>query len=217
MASITEPVSDLELARRAALRPIEDVAADLGLGEDELELYGRDKAKVPLPAIERRRDVPPGRLVAVTGITPTPLGEGKTTVSIGLADAFARSERRAVVCLREPSMGPVFGIKGGGAGGGQSQVVPMEDLNLHFTGDIHAVGAATNLLAAMIDAHLFHGNELGIDPETITWRRALDVNDRTLRRIVTGPGLPAAWPTAPASTSPRLRRRWGSSQRRAIF
>ena len=188
MASITEPVSDLELARRAALRPIEDVAADLGLGEDELELYGRDKAKVPLPAIERRRDAAPGRLVAVTGITPTPFGEGKTTVAIGLADGFARSERRAVVCLREPSMGPVFGIKGGGAGGGLSQVVPMEDLNLHFTGDIHAVGAATNLLAAMIDAHVFHGNELGLDPDTITWRRALDVNDRTLRRIVTGLG-----------------------------
>ena len=148
---------------------------------------GATKAGFPLPAIARRRDVSPGRLLARHGDHADPFGEGKTTVSIGLADAFARSERRAVVCLR-PSMGPVFGIKGGGAGGGLSQVVPMEDLNLHFTGDIHAVGAATNLLAAMIDAHVFHGNELGIDPETITWQRALDVNDRTLRRVVTGLG-----------------------------
>jgi formate--tetrahydrofolate ligase len=188
MASITEPVSDLELARRASLRPIEDVAADLGLGEDELELYGRDKAKVPLSAIDRRRDQAPGRLVAVTGITPTPFGEGKTTTAIGLVDALARSGRSAVACLREPSMGPVFGIKGGGTGGGRAQVAPMEEINLHFTGDMHAVTAATNLLAAMVDAHIFHSNELGIDAAAVTWRRSLDVNDRALRNILTGLG-----------------------------
>ena len=188
MASIVEPLTDLEIARSTTPRPIAEVAADLGLEADELELYGRDKAKVPLSAIERRSDATPGNLVAVTAITPTPLGEGKTTTSIGLVDGLTRSGRNAVVCLREPSMGPVFGIKGGGAGGGRSQVVPMEDINLHFTGDIHAVGTATNLLAAMLDAHLYHGNELRIDPKTITWRRALDVNDRALRRIVTGLG-----------------------------
>jgi formate--tetrahydrofolate ligase len=188
MATILEPLTDLEIARLTVVRPIVDVAADLGLDADELEPYGRDKAKIPLAAIERRADIAPGRLVAVTGITPTPLGEGKTTTAIGVADGLTRSGRSAVVCLREPSMGPVFGIKGGGAGGGRSQVVPMEDLNLHFTGDIHAVGSATNLLAAMLDAHLFHGNELGIDAGTVTWRRALDVNDRALRRIVTGLG-----------------------------
>ena len=188
MASIVKPLTDLEIARLNEPRPIADVAADLGLDADEFEPYGRDKAKISLSAIERRRHVAPGKLVAVTGITPTPMGEGKTTTAIALVDGFARSGRNAVACLREPSMGPVFGIKGGGAGGGRSQVVPMEDLNLHFTGDIHAVGAATNLLAAMLDAHLFHGNELGIDAETVTWRRALDVNDRALRRIVTGVG-----------------------------
>ena len=188
MASTVEPLTDLEIARATVPRPIAEVGADLGLEDDELEPYGRDKAKVPLLAIERRRGVAPGRLVAVTGITPTPLGEGKTTTAIGLVDGLARSGRSAVVCLREPSVGPVFGIKGGGAGGGRSQVVPMEELNLHFTGDIHAVGSATNLLAAMLDAHLFHGNELGIDTATVTWRRCLDVNDRALRRVVTGLG-----------------------------
>ena len=188
MASTLEPLTDLEIARATEPRPIGEVAADLGLGEDEYEPHGWDKAKIPLSAIERRRDVAPGRLVAVTAITPTPLGEGKTTTSIGLADGLALSGHDVAVCLREPSVGPVFGIKGGGAGGGRSQVVPMEALNLHFTGDIHAVGAATNLLAAMLDAHLFHGNELGVDPETITWHRCLDVNDRALRHIVTGLG-----------------------------
>jgi formate--tetrahydrofolate ligase len=188
MTGVLGPASSLEVAQAALLRPIEDVGADLGLDEDELELYGRHKAKVPLPAIERRRDVAPGKLVAVTAITPTPAGEGKTTTAIGLADGLARGGRRAVVCLREPSVGPVFGIKGGGAGGGRSQVGPMEDLNLHFTGDIHAVGAANNLLAAMIDAQIHHGNALGIDPATVTWRRCLDVNDRALRSVITGLG-----------------------------
>ena len=188
MTDIADNTNSLEIAQAAELRPIADVAADLGLDEDELELYGRHKAKVPLAAIGRRRDVAPGRLVAVSAITPTPAGEGKTTTAIGLADGLARSGRSTVVCLREPSVGPVFGIKGGGAGGGRSQVAPMEDLNLHFTGDLHAIGAANNLLAAMIDAHVHHGNVLGIDPATITWRRCLDVNDRALRAIVSGLG-----------------------------
>jgi formate--tetrahydrofolate ligase len=191
MASVVERPADLEVARAASLRPLAEVAAELGLEQDELVPYGRNKAKVPLAALERRRQVPLGKLVAVTGITPTRAGEGKTTVAIGLTDGLARSGRRAVACLREPSVGPVFGIKGGGAGGGRSQVAPMEDVNLHFTGDIHAIGAANNLLAAMIDAHLLHGNRLGIDPATITWRRCLDVNDRGLRSIVTGLGGPA--------------------------
>ena len=188
MAGVIEPASSLEVAQAAVLRPIEDIAADLGLDESELELYGRFKAKVPLSAIERRRDVTPGKLVAVTAITPTPVGEGKTTTAIGLVDGLTRSGRRAVVCLREPSVGPVFGIKGGGAGGGRAQIAPMEDLNLHFTGDIHAVGAANNLLAAIVDAHIQHGNKLAIDPATVTWRRCLDVNDRALRSVVTGLG-----------------------------
>jgi formate--tetrahydrofolate ligase len=188
MTSVLARVSSVETAQAASLRPIADVAADLGLDEDEVVLYGRDKAKIPLSALERRREVAPGKLVAVTGMTPTRAGEGKTTVAIGLADGLARSGRGAVLSLREPSMGPVFGIKGGGAGGGRSQVVPMEDLNLHFTGDIHAVGAANNLLAAMLDAHVFHGNALTIDPLTITWRRCLDVNDRALRSVVVGLG-----------------------------
>ena len=188
MATSLATRSSLEIAQASLLRPIEDVGADLGLDGDELELYGRHKAKVPLEAIERRRDVAPGRLVAVTAITPTPAGEGKTTTAIGLADGLARSGRSVALCLREPSVGPVFGIKGGGAGGGRAQLAPMEDLNLHFTGDIHAVGAANNLLAAVVDAHIHHGNELGIDPRSVTWRRCLDVNDRALRSVLTGLG-----------------------------
>ena len=188
MTTIPTPISSLELSQEALLRPITEVAADLGLEPDEVEPYGRDKAKIPLSAIDRRREVVPGRLISVTAITPTPAGEGKTTTAIGLADGLARSGRETVVCLREPSMGPVFGIKGGGSGAGRAQVVPMEDLNLHFTGDIHAVTAATNLLAAAIDAHVVHGNELGIDAGSITWRRSLDMNDRSLRRVITGLG-----------------------------
>jgi formate--tetrahydrofolate ligase len=178
MASV---LTSLEIAQAARLRPIVEVAADLGLDEHEIEPYGRYKAKIPLDALARRLDVALGKLVAVTAITPTKAGEGKTTSAIGLVDALALTGRRTALCLREPSVGPVFGIKGGGAGGGRAQVVPMEDLNLHFTGDIHAVGAATNLLAAIVDAHVYHGNGLEIDPEAITWRRALDVNDRALR------------------------------------
>jgi formate--tetrahydrofolate ligase len=173
--------SSLEIAQAATLRPIADVAADLGLEESEFEPYGHDKAKIGLDALERRIDEPLGNLIAVTAITPTKAGEGKTTTAIGLTEALARIGLRTALCLREPSMGPVFGIKGGGGGAGRAQVVPMEDLNLHFTGDIHAVGSATDLLAAMVDAHVFHGNALGIDPDAVTWRRALDVNDRALR------------------------------------
>jgi formate--tetrahydrofolate ligase len=199
MASTVEPLSDPELAGATTLRPVAEVAADLGLDDDELELYGRHKAKVRLSAIDRRRNAAPGRLVTVTGITPTPLGEGKTTTAIGLVDGLVRNGLSAVACLREPSMGPVFGIKGGGTGGGRAQVAPMEEINLHFTGDLHAVTSATNLLAAMVDAHLFHGNELGIDAATVTWHRCLDVNDRSLREVTTGAGLRTGFDITAAS------------------
>jgi formate--tetrahydrofolate ligase len=188
MLDARRPASTLEIAQAAAMRPIGEVAAALGLADDEYEPYGWYKAKIPPLALERRLERPAGKLVAVTAITPTKFGEGKTTTAIGLTEALSLIGCKPVLCLREPSMGPVFGIKGGGGGAGLAQVVPMEDLNLHFTGDITAIGAATNLLAAMIDAHLLHGNELGIDPLSITWRRALDVNDRALRSVVTGLG-----------------------------
>jgi formate--tetrahydrofolate ligase len=185
---MTSIPSSLEIAQAAELRPIAEVAADLGLEESEVELYGRHKAKVDLSVLERLRAEPDGKLVFVTAITPTPAGEGKTTTAISLAEGLGLLGARPVVCLREPSLGPVFGIKGGAAGGGYAQLVPMEDLNLHFTGDLHAITAANNLLAAVLDAHLLHGNELGIDPLTVTWRRCLDMNDRSLRRVVTGLG-----------------------------
>ncbi len=170
------------------MRPIVDVAADAGILEDELDLYGRYKAKVDLSILERLGDRPDGRLILVTAITPTPLGEGKTVTTLGLGQALRYIGKRAVTTTREPSMGPVFGIKGGAAGGGYAQVVPMEDLNLHFTGDIHAVGAANNLLAAMIDASIWHKNPLRIDPYSISWRRGVDMNDNFLRNIVGGLG-----------------------------
>src|SRR5574341_1180454 len=170
------------------LRPIESVAADAGLMAGEVIPYGRHKAKVPLAALQARRDEPNGKLVVVSTITPTPAGEGKTTVSIGLGQGLCRRGRRAVVALREPSIGPCLGVKGGGAGGGRSQVLPMEDINLHFTGDIHAVGTAHNLLAATVDNHIYHGNELSIDPRQVLWRRVMDMNDRALRQIVLGLG-----------------------------
>jgi formate--tetrahydrofolate ligase len=179
---------DLYVTRRRPLKPILQVAEEAGLLCDEVEPYGHHKAKVSLKALDRLKDRPLGRLVVVTGITPTPLGEGKTVTTTGLTQGLGKLGERVIECIREPSMGPVFGIKGGGTGGGRSQVVPMEDINLHFTGDIHAVGAAHNLLAAMIDASLFHGNPLGIDPSSVTWRRVLDVNDRALRNIVVGLG-----------------------------
>jgi formate--tetrahydrofolate ligase len=178
--------SDIEIARSVDLRPIIDVASDLGLAAEEVESYGSRMAKVHLDVLEGRDAS--GRLVLVTGVSPTPAGEGKSTVSVGLAQALNRRGKRAVLCLREPSLGPCMGIKGGAAGGGWSQVLPMEEINLHFTGDIHAVGAATNLLAALIDNHLHHTNSLGIDPRQVLWKRALDMNDRSLRNVVVGLG-----------------------------
>jgi len=180
--------SDLEIARKASLKPLPDVAAEMELGEHLLEPYGAGVAKIRLAAIEELADRPPAKYVVVTAVTPTPLGEGKTTTTVGLGQAMAHIGERAVVTVRQPSMGPTFGIKGGAAGGGYSQVVPMELLNLHLTGDFHAVTAANNLLAAMLDNHLHQGNELGIDIHNITWRRVLDVNDRALRNIVIGLG-----------------------------
>ncbi len=180
--------SSLEIAQAAELRPIADVAASVGLEPDEVDLYGRYKAKIDLGVLERLARRPNGRLVCVTAITPTPAGEGKTTTAVALAQGLGRVGANPALCLREASLGPVFGIKGGAAGGGYAQVVPMEDLNLHFTGDIHAIGASNNLLAAMLEAHLLHGNALGIDPLTISWRRCVDMNDRALRQIVVGLG-----------------------------
>jgi formate--tetrahydrofolate ligase len=180
--------SSLEIAQRAQLLPIGEVAARNGIEEDELELYGRHKAKVSHAVLDRLADEPDGALIAVTAITPTPAGEGKTTTAIALAEGFGLLGAHPVLCLREPSLGPVFGIKGGAAGGGYAQVVPMEDLNLHFTGDLHAITAANNLLAAMLEAHLLQGNALGIDPHSITWRRCVDMNDRALRQVVVGLG-----------------------------
>lgn len=180
--------TSLEIARAARLRPITELAADLGLREDEYDLYGRYKLKVRLHALERLAHQPDGREIVVTAITPTPLGEGKTTTTIGLAQGLNRIGVRAAPTIRQPSLGPVFGLKGGAAGGGQSQVLPMEDINIHFTGDLHAVGAAHNLAAAFLDNHLFRGNALGIDPATIRWPRVIDVNDRALRRVLIGLG-----------------------------
>jgi formate--tetrahydrofolate ligase len=181
-------LSDLQIAQAAQMRPIIEIAEAAGIERGELELHGDFMAKVKLSLLERLADRPDGKLVLVTAITPTPLGEGKTVTTIGLSQALRRLGHRAVLTLREPSMGPTFGIKGGACGGGYSQVVPMEEINLHFTGDIHAVGAANNLLAAMIDAGLWHGNPLDIDPLSIVWNRGVDMNDVALRRIVTGLG-----------------------------
>ena len=178
--------SDIAIAQGAKLRPIADVAGELGLGEDEIELYGRYKAKVVLSAIAQRASK--GRLVLVTGINPTPAGEGKSTVTVGVTQALKKLGKHAILCMREPSLGPVFGVKGGAAGGGYAQVVPMEDINLHFTGDFHATASAHNLLSAMLDAHLHHGNALGLDVRRITWPRTIDMNDRALRHIVVGLG-----------------------------
>ena len=180
--------SDIEIARAARMLPIEQIALKLGIGPEELEPYGRTKAKIPLGLNRRLQDRAPGKLILVTAITPTPAGEGKTTTSIGLADALNRLGHQTAVCLREPSLGPCFGMKGGAAGGGYAQVVPMEDINLHFTGDFHAIGAAHNLLAAVLDNHLVHGNPLRIDPHHILWKRVVDMNDRALRRIIIGLG-----------------------------
>ncbi|MDD2418496.1 MAG: formate--tetrahydrofolate ligase [Oscillospiraceae bacterium] len=180
--------SDIEIAQSVDPRYIEEIAAEMGLTRQEIDLYGNDKAKVHLSVLDRFKDMPDGKLVLVTAITPTPAGEGKTTTTIGLGDALNRLGKKAVLALREPSLGPVFGIKGGAAGGGFAQVIPMEDINLHFTGDMHAIGAANNLLAAMLDNHIHHGNQLDIDTRRITWKRCVDMNDRQLRRITDGLG-----------------------------
>ena len=192
--------SDIEIAQEAVLRPITQIAAQLGLEEDNVIPYGRYKAKIDHHLAEKPGKQ--GKLILVTAISPTPAGEGKTTTSVGLADALCALGKKTMLCLREPSLGPVFGIKGGAAGGGYAQVVPMEDINLHFTGDIHAIGTANNLLAAMIDNSIQQGNPLHIDPRRITWKRCMDMNDRQLRFIVDGLGArPTASPGRTALTS----------------
>ena len=181
-------MTDIEIAQSVTPKHILEVARSIGIDEKYIELHGKDKAKIDLSFLEDTKDKKPGKLILVTAITPTPAGEGKTTTTIGLADGLRRIGKNVTVALREPSLGPVFGIKGGAAGGGWAQVVPMEDINLHFTGDFHAIGAANNLLAAMLDNHIFQGNELNIDPENITWRRCVDMNDRQLRFVRDGLG-----------------------------
>jgi formate--tetrahydrofolate ligase len=183
------PKSDIEIAQAASMRPIVEVARDkLGIPDDALSAYGRYKAKVSLDYVKTLADRPTGKLILVTAITPTPAGEGKTTTTVGLGDALNHIGKKAILCLREPSLGPSFGMKGGAAGGGYAQVVPMEDINLHFTGDFHAIGAANNLLAAMVDNHIYWGNEPAIDSRRVSWRRGLDMNDRALRSIVSSLG-----------------------------
>ena len=183
--------SSLEIAQAAELRPIGEIAEEAGLEPTEIARHGSYKAKIDLSVLERLRDRPDGKLVCITALTPTAAGEGKTTTSVSLTQGLGLIGEKPVLCLREPSLGPVFGLKGGAAGGGYAQVVPMEDLNLHFTGDIHAIGAANNLLAALVEAHILHGNKLGIDPLKVTWRRCVDVNDRALRDVIVGLGGPA--------------------------
>ena len=186
MTTMTKVPSDIAIAQAATLRPIRDVAEELGLAEDELELYGKYKAKISLRALASRPAK--GRLVLVTGINPTAAGEGKSTVTVGVTQALRKLGKNAILAIREPSLGPVFGVKGGAAGGGYAQVVPMEDINLHFTGDFHAIASAHNLLSALLDAHLHHGNALGLDVRRITWPRTMDMNDRALRNIIVGLG-----------------------------
>ena len=183
--------TDIEIAQEAKMSPIKEVAASYGISEDDLELYGKYKAKLTDELWEEVNDRPDGKLVLVTAINPTPAGEGKTTTTVGLGEAFGRMDKKAIIALREPSLGPCFGIKGGAAGGGYAQVVPMEDLNLHFTGDFHAITSANNLLAALLDNHIHQGNALGIDTRQILWKRCLDMNDRALRNVVVGLGAKA--------------------------
>ena len=180
--------TDIQIAQEAKMIPIKEVAASIGIEEDDLELYGKYKAKISDELIEKSKNNPDGKLILVTAINPTPAGEGKTTTSVGLGQAFGKLGKKAIIAIREPSLGPCFGIKGGAAGGGYAQVVPMEDMNLHFTGDFHAITTANNLLAAILDNHIQQGNELGIDPRQIVWKRCMDMNDRVLRNIVVGLG-----------------------------
>ena len=181
---MTDVKSDIEIARAATMQPIAEIGAKLDIPNESLLPYGHTKAKVSYDFIDSLADRPNGKLILVTAITPTPAGEGKTTTTVGLGDGLNRIGKKAVMCLREPSLGPCFGMKGGAAGGGYAQVVPMEDINLHFTGDFHAIGSAHNLLSAMVDNHINWGNELGIDVRRIQWRRVVDMNDRALRNLV---------------------------------
>ncbi|MFA5537232.1 MAG: formate--tetrahydrofolate ligase [Bacillota bacterium] len=185
---MSKHLSDIEIAQNAKMKPAIELAKDLGISEENLELYGKYKAKVSLEVFKGLADKPDGKLILVTAITPTPAGEGKTTTSVGLTDGLAKLGKKSMVCLREPSLGPSFGIKGGAAGGGMAQVVPMEDINLHFTGDLHAITTAHNLLAALVDNHLHQGNDLGIDPRQVVFRRVMDLNERALRNVVIGLG-----------------------------
>lgn len=184
-------MSDIEIARAARLKPVMEIAREqFGIPAESLDPYGHYKAKLSLEHIESLAGKADGKLILVTAISPTPAGEGKTTTTVGLGDALNRIGKKTLICLREPSLGPCFGVKGGAAGGGHAQVVPMEDINLHFTGDFHAIGVAHNLLSALIDNHISHGNSLGIDPRRIQWKRVVDMNDRALRKIVVGMGEP---------------------------
>jgi len=182
--------SDIEIAREATMKPITEIAQKLDIGPESFKPYGHDKAKLTTEFINSIKGNPDGKLILVTAISPTPAGEGKTTTTVGLGDGLNRIGKKAVICLREPSLGPCFGMKGGAAGGGYAQVVPMEDINLHFTGDFHAIGAAHNLLSALVDNHIQWENKSGIDPRRITWKRVMDMNDRTLRDITVGLGGP---------------------------
>ena len=177
-------MEDVEIARSTKLEKIEKIAEEISIKEEELEPYGKYKAKISLKIMERLKEKKDGKLILVTAINPTPLGEGKTTMAIGLADGLRKIGKKSILALREPSLGPVFGVKGGATGGGYSQIAPMEDINLHFTGDIHAITSANNLLSAMIDNHIYFGNELGI--AKVTWKRCVDLNDRQLRKVNTG-------------------------------
>ena len=180
--------TDIEIAQAATPEHITKIADKCGIPAELVEQYGSNKAKISLDLLNRLQSKENGKLILVTAITPTPAGEGKTTTTVGLGDALKKIGKNVVIALREPSLGPVFGVKGGAAGGGYAQVIPMEDINLHFTGDFHAIGAANNLLAAMIDNHIYQGNELNIDPKRITWRRCVDMNDRQLRNVIDGLG-----------------------------
>ncbi|MCL2339280.1 MAG: formate--tetrahydrofolate ligase, partial [Actinomycetia bacterium] len=181
-------LSDIEIAQSVTPKPIQEIAEHLHIDEKYVEYYGKYKAKVDFNILNDYKDTPDGKLILVTAINPTPAGEGKTTTTVGLADGLHKLGKKVVVALREPSLGPVFGVKGGAAGGGYAQVVPMEDINLHFTGDFHAIGAANNLLAAMLDNHIYQGNKLDIDPTQVIWHRCVDMNDRQLRFVVDGLG-----------------------------
>ena len=181
-------LTDIQIAQNAVPKHIGEIAANIGLTEDNIDYYGKYKAKINLDVLDKLKDKKDGKLILVTAINPTPAGEGKTTTTVGLGQAMAKIGKNAIIALREPSLGPVMGVKGGAAGGGYAQVIPMEDINLHFTGDMHAITSANNLLAAMLDNHLKQGNELGIDPTTIVFKRVMDMNDRSLRNIVVGLG-----------------------------